>query len=191
MGSPLSGVVAESFIQYLEQQVLKHAIESKTIIYYTRYVDNIFIIYDQCEITPELILEHFNKQHKAIEITITEENNKQISYLDLNISNKQGAIYIDIYRKPMTTDITLHATLANKKWLHRLHKLLLNDTSKTKELNAIINIAENNGYSRQHIIRLDNRIKQNKKYHQESKDTTQKLVSFTYSGSYIGKSQSF
>jgi hypothetical protein len=49
-GSPLSGIVAESSIQYLEQQILK-ALESKTIVYYTRYIDDIFIIYDHCKAT--------------------------------------------------------------------------------------------------------------------------------------------
>jgi hypothetical protein len=90
MGSSLSGIISEMFIQNLEQNLLKHAPESKTIIYYTQFVYNIFIIYNRNIITPELLLEQFNKQHKALQFTITEENNKQISYLDLNIKNKQG-----------------------------------------------------------------------------------------------------
>jgi hypothetical protein len=32
-----------------------------------------------------------------------------------------------------------------KNWLHRLHKLPLNEANKAKERNTIINIAENNG----------------------------------------------
>jgi hypothetical protein len=75
---------------------LKHILESKAIIYYTRYLDDIFLIYNPDMITPELILLLFNKQHKAVQFTITEENNNKISYLDLNISNTQGTIEIDI-----------------------------------------------------------------------------------------------
>jgi hypothetical protein len=92
MGSPLSGIIAEIFIQHLEQQVLKHTLGNKDIMYYTRYVDDILIIHNQNRTTPQHIQEQFNKQHKALKFTITEENNKQIAFLDLNIYNKQGRI---------------------------------------------------------------------------------------------------
>jgi hypothetical protein len=45
------GIMAEVFIQHMEQLV-KHALEYKSIICYTRYVDDIFIIYNQDKITP-------------------------------------------------------------------------------------------------------------------------------------------
>jgi hypothetical protein len=110
MGSPLSGIIAEIFIQHLEQQILKHTLERQAIIYYTRYVDDIFIIYNHDKITPKQILEHFNKQHKALQFTLTEENKRQISYLDLNITIKLGTVGIYIYRKPTTTDVTISNT---------------------------------------------------------------------------------
>jgi hypothetical protein len=47
MGSPLSGTLREMFIQELEQNRLKHLLEGKKIIYYNRYVDDIFMIYNQ------------------------------------------------------------------------------------------------------------------------------------------------
>jgi hypothetical protein len=60
MGSPLSGIIAEIFLQHWEGQLLKHAMENKSILYYTRYVDDIFIIYNQEKISPILIQEQFN-----------------------------------------------------------------------------------------------------------------------------------
>ena len=47
MGSPLSGYLAEIYIQEIEETDVKHWLESKEIIYYKRYVDDIFIIYNQ------------------------------------------------------------------------------------------------------------------------------------------------
>ncbi|GFG32294.1 hypothetical protein Cfor_02691, partial [Coptotermes formosanus] len=47
MGSPLSGLVAELFLQYFELHIVKHSLETKSIIFYTRYVDDILIIYDE------------------------------------------------------------------------------------------------------------------------------------------------
>jgi hypothetical protein len=171
---------------------LKHILESKPIIYYTRYVDDIFLIYNPDKITPELILELFNKQHKAIQFTITEENNNKISYLDLNISNTEGTTETDIYRKPTATDITINNTSCHpgehkmaifKNWLHRLHKLPLSNPNKTKEFSTILNIAENNGYNRQQIEKLDNSVKQQKNQH--NNEEKQKWITFTYSRNYI------
>jgi hypothetical protein len=138
------------------------------MIYCTQFVDDIFIIYNQNIITPELLLEQFGKQHKALQFTITKENNKQISYLDLNLKNKQGTVEIDIYRKPTATDIMLNNTSCHpgkhqmaifKSWINRLQKLPLNRINKNKELNTIINIAENSGYNKKQIVNLNNQIK--------------------------------
>jgi hypothetical protein len=63
------------------------------------------------------------------------------------------------------------------------HKLPLNEVNKAKELNTIINIAENNGYNRQQILRMDNLVKW-KRHHINSK-VKQKWVSLMFSGSYI------
>jgi hypothetical protein len=46
MGSPISGTMAEIFIQHLEDSFIKHLLDSKSITFYSRYVDDIFIIYD-------------------------------------------------------------------------------------------------------------------------------------------------
>jgi hypothetical protein len=43
MGSPISNTVAEIFLQYLENTHLKHILESKQIVFYTRYVDILMI----------------------------------------------------------------------------------------------------------------------------------------------------
>lgn len=44
MGSPISGILAEIFLQYYEHLMLKHILEVKAIINYNRYVhDNLII----------------------------------------------------------------------------------------------------------------------------------------------------
>ena len=56
MGSPLSGTLAELFLQYLEKSYIKHWINSKEICFYTRYVDDILIIYDANRTTEKILL---------------------------------------------------------------------------------------------------------------------------------------
>jgi hypothetical protein len=75
MGSPLSGILAEIFLQDLEQHRIKHLLERGIIIYCNRYVDDIFIIYNQTKITPHTLTEHFNAQYKDLQFTINEELN--------------------------------------------------------------------------------------------------------------------
>jgi len=47
MGSPISGMLAEIFLQYLEETYIKHCLENKEITCYKRYVDVALIIFDQ------------------------------------------------------------------------------------------------------------------------------------------------
>jgi hypothetical protein len=43
---PISGTMAEVFLQQLEKSILKHLIDAKILSFYTRYVDDIFPIYN-------------------------------------------------------------------------------------------------------------------------------------------------
>jgi hypothetical protein len=47
MGLPISSTIAEIYIQFLEELYVKQWLDSKHILYYKRYVDDILIIYDQ------------------------------------------------------------------------------------------------------------------------------------------------
>jgi hypothetical protein len=75
---------------------------------------------------------------------------------------------MEVCRKSTTTDVMKnnnschpqeHKLEAIKNWIHRLLTLPLNETSKKKELNTIINIALNNGYKENDIPILYNRLK--------------------------------
>ena len=55
MGSPISGTMAEIFLQNIENRHLKQLLDSKNITFYTRYVDDIFIIYGTTRTTADSI----------------------------------------------------------------------------------------------------------------------------------------
>ena len=46
MGSPISSTTAEISLQHLESTHIKQLLDTKNIILYTRYVDDILIIFD-------------------------------------------------------------------------------------------------------------------------------------------------
>ena len=45
VGSPISSTIAEIFLQYLEDIHIKKLLDTKNIIFYTRYVDDISKMY--------------------------------------------------------------------------------------------------------------------------------------------------
>ena len=78
MESPLSSTVAEIYLQFLEEMSVKQWLESKEIIYYKRYVDDILIIFDQNKVT-ERITNHMNNIDKHLEFKLSEEENYTIN----------------------------------------------------------------------------------------------------------------
>ena len=104
MGSHISGIVAEIFLQNYEDNYMKQFLETKSILYYTRYVDDILIIYDETKINPQIINTQINKIHDSMKFTPTREEHNTINYLDLTIRRHYNKLIIDIYRKPTATD---------------------------------------------------------------------------------------
>ena len=77
MGSPISSIIAEIFLQYYENVFIKQLLESRNIIYYTRYVSDIFIIglYNKTIIAPDRLTNNMKRIHKDIIFKPTPENN--------------------------------------------------------------------------------------------------------------------
>jgi hypothetical protein len=68
-----------------------------------------------------------NTQNKNLQFTLNKEVNNQITYLDLNLTNKHGQIKMGIYRKPTTTGVTIN----NKSCHPREQKLAAYKTGYT------------------------------------------------------------
>jgi hypothetical protein len=107
MESPISGTMAEIFLQDLENAHTKHLLDSKNIVFYARYVDNIFIIYDSTPTDPDAI-QHINLIHSNQQLSPTHDTMRQISFLGLTIIRKPSKLEINIFRKPTTTDTTIN-----------------------------------------------------------------------------------
>jgi hypothetical protein len=175
MGSPISALVAEILLQHYEENLLKNILDNSNIIYYNRYVDDILIIYDHSKTNNNEIEHYINNIHPELIFTATDELNNSINFLDLKITRKQKELDINIYRKPTTTDTTIHYTsnhpiqhklAAYRFLLNRVHNLPMSNKHKQQEMNTILHIAQNNGYPTKLINRLNTQIK--------TKTTTQK-----------------
>ena len=167
MGSPISGLIAEIFLQYYEQHIVKNNLDSNIITYYNRYVDDILVIYDSLKTNTNDITNFMNSLHKGLQFKATEETNGNISFLDLMITRAHNTLSINIYRKPTTTDLTIHyksnhplqhKTAAYSYMLNRLHNLSLSKLQKEQGLNNIFYIARQNGYPFTLISKLNKNI---------------------------------
>ena len=85
MGSAISSLIAEIFLQNYEDTNVKQFLESKSIVFYVRYVDGILIIFDKTKISPQNINVHINKVHNDIKLNPTNEEHSSINFLDLII----------------------------------------------------------------------------------------------------------
>ena len=182
MGSPISSKIAEIFIQHYGNTYIKQILNIKNLQYYTSYVD-ILIIYDSSKITHESITQQINQIHKDIKFNPTYETNNTINFLDLKIMRNTQNVEISIYRKPTTTDTTIHhasnhpmehKTAAYRYYLSWMHSLPLNPDEKQKPT-----IAKNNGFPIQHFHRINQQIQHNNnKPHHHHHITTNKNKNF-------------
>lgn len=101
MGSPVSVVVANLFMESLEQSALQSF--PHPIKYWRRYVDDTFVVV-KSELVSEL-LNHLNSQHDRIRFTYEVEKEGSLPFLDVRVLRRQdGHLETQIYRKQTHTD---------------------------------------------------------------------------------------
>jgi hypothetical protein len=71
MGSPISSIIAEIFLQHLENIHIKQLLDTKNIILYTRYIDDRLIIFDTTQISTDQINKYVNQIHTNINLNPT------------------------------------------------------------------------------------------------------------------------
>ncbi|XP_026741900.1 uncharacterized protein LOC113503954 [Trichoplusia ni] len=106
MGSPLAPVVANIFMEWFEKKALDSANVKPR--YWWRYVDDIFAVVARDALKD--LTSHLNRVHAKIEVTIEEEKEGKLPFLDvLVIREPNGRVTHTVYRKPTHTDRYLRA----------------------------------------------------------------------------------
>ena len=102
MGSPVSPIVANLYMAYLEQKSPKHCTPPPR--FWHRFVDDTFVIHK--EVNKQGFLQHINSVDPAIKFTV--EDNKEdgsIPFLDTIVKPEEnGSLSITVYRKPTHTN---------------------------------------------------------------------------------------
>ena len=102
MGSPVSPIVANLYMEYLEQKALSTAPTPPR--FWCRFEDDTFVIHK--EVNKQGFLQQINSVDPAIKFTV--EDNKEdgsIPFLDTIVKPEaDGTLSITVYRKPTHTD---------------------------------------------------------------------------------------
>ena len=102
MGSPLSPIVANLFMEAFEDRALKSVVLQPRM--WVRYVDDTFVLWPHKEDELDTFHRHLNSQHPSIQFTMEKESEGKISFLDVQIERKEGKLSTGVYRKITYTD---------------------------------------------------------------------------------------
>jgi hypothetical protein len=113
MGSPLGPVIAELFMQMLEERHMPSLVE-KGVVCWFRFVDDIFLLL-QSECDDVALLHYMNSLHPNIEFTMEQPNSHgKIAFLDVLVHQKFNDVSnafefpSEIYRKASYSGVLLN-----------------------------------------------------------------------------------
>ena len=151
MGSPVSPVVANLCMEEIEESAISNSPVSPKI--WKRYVDDSFCIIKKDHVSA--FHDTLNSIDTNILFTIETECNEKISFLDTLVSRENGAVAVDVYRKPTHTDRYLdfnshhdnqHKISTASTLLHRALNLPNSSEGKKRELDHVHTALKSNGY---------------------------------------------
>ena len=155
MGSPVSPVVANLYVEYFENRALTSAVNPSRL--WKRYVDDTCVIIKQSQ--KEEFLQHINSVDPSIKFTTEElRQDGSMPFLDTLVTPQEdGTLTTSVYRKPTHTDLYLqwdsHHNLASKYSVintltHRVKAVCSNSELLETELKHLQEIL---GYCKYHL----------------------------------------
>ena len=101
MGSPLSPIVANLYLEHLEEEVIQSAPLQPKL--WRRYVDDTFVIWSHGQDELHHFHQHLNSQYPSIKFTMEEEKDHKIAFLDVLVTRNGDRLATLVYRKPTHT----------------------------------------------------------------------------------------
>jgi hypothetical protein len=199
MGAPTSALFSEIYIQKIEHTKIASILRNNNIHSYSRYVDDILLVYDVTNTDIMTVLNQFNSISSNLQFTAEFETEQQLNFLDLSICRGQEQFEFDIFRKPTTTDHIIPSDschpiehkLCAIRFLHnRMNTYPITDTHKKTERNTIRQILSANRYNDTIMNTVSlNQQHHNTTVHEEktSEQTEVKRALFTYTGPHTRK----
>lgn len=200
MGSPLSGLLADIFINNLENKLFEDNQISSKIQFWNRYVDDTLVIYNDDLTDTNELLDTINELHPNITFTAEKEDNESINFLDVTITREHNRLKYNIFRKATHTSHTInnysnhptsHKKAAFQSMINRALNYPLEEAGRKEEISTIKSIAVENNFNTKLIDNMITKTKQKRTRlainPRKEKDVTQKYAAFTYINQNIYK----
>ena len=103
MGSPLSPVLANTYMEYFEEiALISTSLEPSMRL---RYVDNTFILWLHQE-DVQILVDHVNSIRPSIRFTMEKEQDNKLPFLDVLVTRTEQGFRSSLYRSPPSPDST-------------------------------------------------------------------------------------
>ena len=99
MGSLLGPTLANAILVYHEQNWLELCPVEYRPLYYRRYVDDIFVLFNSVEHLKRFY-SYLNSRHLIISLTIENEKDIRMSFLNVHIIHEKDRFITSVYGKP-------------------------------------------------------------------------------------------
>ena len=152
MGSPVSAVIANLYMESFEEQAIASSSHKPKI--WKRYVDDAFAILDRENV--DSFLQHLNNQQPSIRFTMETESDSKLAFLDTAVSREpDGRLTTSVYRKPTHTDQYLaydsHHPQSVKRGIvkclyERAKRLVTKPSVISREKKHLSSVLVSNGY---------------------------------------------
>jgi hypothetical protein len=152
MGSPVSPIVANLYMEAFETKALATAPIKPTVWY--RYVDDTFVVIHDYEV--DCFTAHINNQDKNMKFTSESPEDNKLAFLDILVHlTDDGSLKTTVYRKPTHTDQYLSFSsnhhLSHKKsvvrsLLHRADAIITTPSDKEDEVKHVHKALRSNNY---------------------------------------------
>ncbi|XP_046397729.1 uncharacterized protein LOC124164448 [Ischnura elegans] len=196
MGSPLSPVIADIYMERFDQMAIGSYDKKPKL--WLRYVDDTFVI---CPHGPEELqsfLKHVHSQHPAIQFTMEMEKDRRIPFLDMMVNKRiDGSLGHEIYRKPTHTDRYLNAYSHHHPsqkaslvatLLHRAYKLS-DAESLAKEKEHLMTTLKRNGYNGEMILKRTAQVEKRNRTLDKEKQPNEKPETYATIPYVVGTSE--
>ncbi len=184
MGSPLSPIVANLYMESFEQHALDTFSHPPRI--WRRYVDDTFVVINKDQ--QDAFLVHLNSRHPAIQFTVEAESEAgQIPFLDCLVMRTDITnLATTVYRKPTSSERYLqhdsgHLWSTKTAFIHglitRAERLCSAPELRDAEFGLLLNHMCLNGYKKRFIHKL---IKKHQQHRQACPDNWGSAVALPY-----------
>ena len=105
MGSSISPVFVNIFLNQFETSMLNNCLENFTPSFYKRYLDDTFLLFRDEQQT-QLFFQYVNNMHNSVKFTFEGEANNTLSFLDVSVRRTADQFVTSVFRKQTFSGIS-------------------------------------------------------------------------------------